>query len=313
MDGASHGSQKVPPVHFPFLSLPAEVRNKVYGLLYEFYDPLHIVAADYEPGKSVIHRAVDADDLDIKLLLVSRKIYEEASSILYKHNTFTFVRTYSVATDKNEINHDFLTRVAVPWIRDLGSRAQLLRRFCIDLGVLCPPRCVSSDMSQGIRTYDVNHLRESDDINIGPLICALWKDNLAIALTVRHSMDGAYEMWLSSRGDSTADLPDISMLNWFIPAIFQDKSQVLRKYIRTIGIVRVFMREASGKGLVEFPVAPKPLALEYIWGEQLSTSHNWSFITTSVDKTLQLRHRPRYPLLGLPRRTLDLIEVYAYR
>ncbi|KAH7086073.1 hypothetical protein BKA63DRAFT_32375 [Paraphoma chrysanthemicola] len=317
MDGASHGSGQVSPERFPFLSLPAEVRNKVYGLLYEFDEPLHIVSADVERGKSVLHRGVEVDDVDITLFLVSRKIYEEASSVLYKHNTFTFVRTHSVATDENEINHDFLTLVAVPWVRDLGSRAQLLRKFCIDLGVLCPTRCASARMSQGPLVYDVHHIRESEDsINIGPLLCALWKDDLAIAFTVRHSMDGAYDMWLSSKGYSRADLPDVTMLSCFIPAIFQDKSQVLRKYIRTIGIVRVYTRESSAKGFVEFPVAPEPLvleSLEYIFGEQSSTSHNWSLITMSVDRTLQLRHRPRYPLLGLPRRILDLIEEHAYR
>jgi hypothetical protein len=121
-------------------------------------------------------------------LLVCRQIYDEASAIFYKNNTFVFIRNYSGGFAEHEINGDFLTAVAVPWIYTLGSRASLLRKIMIDNGCVCPSRRATPDdlhryqyLSKATRSFD-----------IGPFISTLWRLDMDLTITVKQSAGGFY-------------------------------------------------------------------------------------------------------------------------
>jgi hypothetical protein len=55
------------------------------------------------------------------MFLSCRQIYEEASSIFYKYNTFLFVRLYASTPTECDMSSCWLTRVAVSWMQMLGT------------------------------------------------------------------------------------------------------------------------------------------------------------------------------------------------
>jgi len=58
----------------PCLSLPSEIRNMVYAVLFERAEPLHIVEIEDDPGKMTLHRHknVSSDSTEPGGMLLSR-------------------------------------------------------------------------------------------------------------------------------------------------------------------------------------------------------------------------------------------------
>lgn len=182
----------------PFLSFPSEIRNRIFALLFEHDEPLHIVEAHNRTGKAVLHyraigrdAALDIENSGLRFLLgiqdsdkgrpellgelkgtseplytamffVCRQIYDEASSVLYKHNTFVFTRFYANYLTQTDCQGNHLTAAAVPWLLSLGSRAPLLQKLHLNSGHMCPDRCATQlDVSY----FDDNFFRNSGTIH----------------------------------------------------------------------------------------------------------------------------------------------------
>ncbi|KAF2637061.1 hypothetical protein P280DRAFT_137576 [Massarina eburnea CBS 473.64] len=81
---------------FPFLKLPAEIRNMIYKLVLATDDEIEFQRAyeNREKGRFLIKRQrphiITNNDINVKLLRVSKQIREEATVFLYSGNTFFF-------------------------------------------------------------------------------------------------------------------------------------------------------------------------------------------------------------------------------
>jgi hypothetical protein len=207
-------------------------------------------------GTEVIKPTIQHDPFvpALSVFLVCRQVYEEASATLYKKDTFAFIRNYRGGLTKYEINGDFLTAVAVPWIYKLSSRASLLQNITIDNGYVCPSRCAVAD---DFGRYDYFR-KPTRTIDIGPYISTLWRLDLDLTLTVKQSIGGLYTFFLLlSFGED--DQMHIPALNSLVQAIYRDKSN-LKRYLRTLGGIHIFTTGAlaivpfvSQRSFIPFP------------------------------------------------------------
>ncbi|SLM37298.1 hypothetical protein LPUS_07087 [Lasallia pustulata] len=77
---------------FPFLSLPPELRNKVYFHLLHFTKPIH---SDRTGNREFCHRPRKSSNAGCALIRTCKIIAVEATSVLYRSNKFRFSnRTY---------------------------------------------------------------------------------------------------------------------------------------------------------------------------------------------------------------------------
>lgn len=77
-----------------FLGLPPEIRNSIYGFMLTNPEPLHIeiLTPKFQSNALIgIMRTSDNDVAGSNMLRVSKFVYEEARSILYKDNIFLFM------------------------------------------------------------------------------------------------------------------------------------------------------------------------------------------------------------------------------
>jgi hypothetical protein len=165
-------SQPAEPDALSFLTtLPAEIRNAVFAILFTRDDPVEIV--DREEQRACPEWLEDLEssdedgmlelddwetpkthDLDqgINLLRTCRQIYWEAIRTLYTTNSFC------VTASKHRHNWDvFQIRTAADFVESIGTHMLLITELSIDLGRFCPWTC-----------------HQETEINILPLLRILW-------------------------------------------------------------------------------------------------------------------------------------------
>lgn len=157
-----------------FLNLPAEIRNRIYELLFTRDEPVllhnakayHAIPpqAPHHPYRNELTAAFD-DEYENEIdqgqlfvhdfrtvtpaLLVCRQVYAEAVGYLYNNNTFMFSRPlyrHDVRNGEDDcVEHDdesyFVTNYVAQWLQNLGSQLKLLNEVRIDVGALCPDLC----------------------------------------------------------------------------------------------------------------------------------------------------------------------------
>ncbi|PSK56822.1 hypothetical protein B9Z65_6446 [Elsinoe australis] len=99
---------------FPLLQLPPELRQMIFREVLVSKHLIHIAGACF--AKHGLWLCSGNPGLNSALLTVNKQIQEEATSMLYSLNAFCF--------------HD--TRVAVKFIKHIGTSAQFLRRIGIE-------------------------------------------------------------------------------------------------------------------------------------------------------------------------------------
>lgn len=171
-------SQPADPDAPSFLTtLPAEIRNAVYKILFERDDPIEIldqeeqisypawleadfnVSDDEEPDEELEQEAATymnwkSYDFDrgLNLLRTCRQVYWEAIGTLYGANTFC------VTAPEHRHNSDlFQIRTAADFVESIGTHMFLITELSIDLGRFCPWSC-----------------HQEIDVDISPLLRILW-------------------------------------------------------------------------------------------------------------------------------------------
>ncbi|CAN9172883.1 unnamed protein product [Alternaria alternata] len=166
-------SSPADPKEPSFLNLPAEIRNRIYELLFTRDEPvlLHNAKAyhaispqdSHHPHWSDLRAAFDdAYDNEINqgqffvhdlqtvtpALLVCRQVYAEAVGYLYGNNTFMFSRPlyrHDCDNGDDDVEHNdksyFVTNYVAQWLQSLGSQLKLLNEIRIDVGAFCPDSC----------------------------------------------------------------------------------------------------------------------------------------------------------------------------
>lgn len=275
-------SDKAKPRPFPFLSLPSKIRNVIYALLYEYDEPLHIVELDHAPGKIVLHQYESSDRTNIlggklwfarialhklinstvpehveayetaslasnlSLFYACRQVCEEASSVLSKNNTFTFIRMYSQKPTECDREGHHLTRVAVPWLRRLGSRVLMVHHVTIDAGRTCPSRCAGDLPAQ--RSSASRVMKTA--IDASPLICTIQRLDLKLHVTLVQSPHIGKQLQATKRLSEPPPVPDSNMLTALTRSIIRDDFN-LRRYERLID--SIFINTTKLVGLVNLP------------------------------------------------------------
>ncbi|KAF2246650.1 hypothetical protein BU26DRAFT_567002 [Trematosphaeria pertusa] len=170
--GTSHPEDPTAP---SFLStLPAEIRNEVYNLLFKRDEPIVVLDpeecredldccldADSETDDeetegvgdateikhqewkypNLVERASDSIGHAIPFLRSCRQIYTEAVVILYSGNNFLVSVPFHV--HNQEMSQ---IQWSVSWLEEMGTNLDLLRKVVIDIDPSCPTWCVRSDV-----------------------------------------------------------------------------------------------------------------------------------------------------------------------
>lgn len=127
------------PSDSPLLNLPAELRNKIYTSLFEFSAPIQIEYEwnVYDSDTTEMSFTVQANTgLECSLFYTCRMLYEEATSVVYKRNTFYLISCHL---------HNNAQACAVTGFQEflnrLGSRSSFLQAVCLDSNGLCDYNC----------------------------------------------------------------------------------------------------------------------------------------------------------------------------
>jgi hypothetical protein len=208
-------SRPADPQALSFLDLPAEIRNWIYELLFEHDGPLRIASAG---GKLVVMliqqslvdevllqiqekrphshyrwqtdaASVAKKDLiaslsllrtylpGLQLLRVCRQLCQETSSVLYSRDICIPRKLNIHAHDASGI---YMSHVSTLWLRQIGQYRRFVRKLEIDLQGICPSGCHCCVAAHDFRLHD-------GYLEFGPLLKAIWADDLDIAITFTNS------------------------------------------------------------------------------------------------------------------------------
>ncbi|KAL1640417.1 hypothetical protein SLS58_006915 [Diplodia intermedia] len=140
----AHPHPRTRSTHFPFLSLPAEVRVMIYGYLLVLPDEgnIHIVPKDEGSmfGSPSAHRDSNVfRNQTLNILLVSKLIYAEAVKEFYSENTFNFGRSHYCKLCPGEFEPNDNERIATCQTFLTGRSPNMLANIkSIEIGISMP-------------------------------------------------------------------------------------------------------------------------------------------------------------------------------
>lgn len=248
-----------------FLTMPPEVRNKVYELCFVPSEEFIIVDSlehNYEPawncGYGAMYDSRTEDscgrwlrgeqfsaykcDIPTALLRSCRQIYSESASLFYKRNTFV------ISVSQHRHNPAFRQlRTLTRWIESIGSQRHWLRRVHVDVDAVCSHSCRYRD----------------DRINVVAAVKSLWSrpevmscirfvaTGRALGACPRLStMRHAYQAQDSVQ---RAKL----LLTVFRSLVITDELNV-KRYVRPDALLRdILIHDDHLRGTIVFPSTPK--------------------------------------------------------
>ncbi|KAH7086584.1 hypothetical protein FB567DRAFT_603683 [Paraphoma chrysanthemicola] len=254
----------------PFWSLPPELRNRIYELLFIHPDPI-CVAIPTDGQKPTLHRRIgdENDGLShprqkgkmfwamlrqfpvslmavnqpgIALFQVSRQSYAEASSVFYKNKIFNISRNCMRRQHRFDISCNYITEAGVPWMKNLGSRLHLLRKLELDFNAICPSDCTAFDRPIG-------HVN-SGPIQLGDILCLIWRFGLRLELTImepNREVLSRYASLTRVQNDHSTSVPsNLSILELNRVIIFLQRNDLdIKKFWRTISKIAL---DKNGRG-----------------------------------------------------------------
>jgi hypothetical protein len=120
----------------PFFGLPTELRLRIYSELLVDPKPIAFAGAYHDSDESL--RQINISNLHPALLRTCRKVYDEASPLLYSHNAFQFRAVLALAPA-----HPYGPARISSFLRQIGSRKTLTRHFSIVFPAIAHLRCTS--------------------------------------------------------------------------------------------------------------------------------------------------------------------------
>ena len=103
--------------------IPCEIRLKIYSELLVLAEPI-VFVYDHGPPSPPLFRS-QRDGLCPALLRVNKRIYHEASTLLYSHNRFQFPVIFPSIKPETWGAH------IAPFLHQIGSQASHIRHICI--------------------------------------------------------------------------------------------------------------------------------------------------------------------------------------
>jgi hypothetical protein len=139
------------------------------------------------------------------------KVHEEASSFFYLNNTFRICNgSIDFHYRRHIVNARYLSRTAASWLQKLGDRAHLIRKLELDLNGTCP-RSSKYDQNR-IQGRYLSELGDQGHIELAPLVCEIWKEDLNIDVSFVQTHSGACKRWLRHWHAPTVPAP-----GWTVP------------------------------------------------------------------------------------------------
>ena len=181
-----------------FFGFPKEIRLQIYSELLVCSDPI-VFVADYGPLSPPLFRS-RRDGLCPALLEANKKVYSEASPLLYSNNRFRFPNAFASISSAADTPH------IAPFLRQIGSQASLVRHIYITFPTF-------NDFQHGRARLHEAHIKNLELIRdtcprITTLELSLPPDHLSSALCDSHIAAEALDL-LDTRFKAIPSLKEI--------------------------------------------------------------------------------------------------------
>jgi len=162
-------SKPADPRKHSLVTLPAELRNKIFGFLVEFSEPVWVTSRrHYQYSSERISFVLQTKhQLQKSLLLTCRSIYSDVASAFYSNNTFLIAPNSYQYSQRSQAT---VAEVAVLFFQRLGSQVHWIRKVILD--ITSRPWAPNFDIWSFPYTYDV--------FEVGILLRFLWHHRLAL-------------------------------------------------------------------------------------------------------------------------------------
>jgi hypothetical protein len=334
-------SHPADPQALSFLDLPAEIRNRIYELLFEHEGPLRIASVGGELVMLSQQSLVDEVLLQIQekrphsnyrwqtdaasvakkdivaslsllrtylpglqLLRVCRQLCQEASSALYTQDICIPRKLNTHAHDASGI---YMSHVSTLWLRQIGQHWRSVRKLEIDLQSICPSDCYCCVAAHDFRLHN-------GYLEFGPLLQAIWADDLDITITFTNSKEATYRSFnVNSQGDRCG--PALQSVYYLlnengciaerltrtVQALCNDDLG-LKRYRRVIGNIGVCRDGSAGVVALWTPKWKSRAAQNWQGGSQelnafLEHAH---YFSADKEGVLQFQQKSLLHLLNLP-------------
>jgi hypothetical protein len=326
-------SRPADPNTISFFTLPAELRNRVYGFLgFDHVDPLFIIGwstrhhgqisgysgllrpllktfgdtyrdddwlSTRNPGLSMSHpqhgKFLRAYHFNISFLRSCQQAYAEAASSFYMANTFHFF--------SRDTSSGFLD--CRDWIRVLGSQSQMLRKLVIELPDRYPTQ-IGPTLPTWTRDYwgvDFGSIEDGTYyVDIGPLVRLLWRYHINDQI-IQFSDKGATD---------TVVATNISAM---LRAFQKDELGVKTPLIKHIAV-----NNQGSHGVILYSTTHTQRSyhhqcerefVQYFHGYNIGGSSRIQQFIGNNGKSFQVQARPPVGLMQLPKRLLRRIVTLA--
>ncbi|KAI4920877.1 hypothetical protein J4E85_008992 [Alternaria conjuncta] len=162
-------SKPADPRKYSLVTLPAELRNKIFGYLVEFSEPVKVTfRRHFEYSSERISFSLQPEhQRQMSLLLTCRTIYSDVASAFYANNKFLIAPDSYQYSQRSKATAD---EIAVLFFQRLGSQVHWIRKVILD--ITSRPWALNLDRCAFPYTYDV--------FEVGILLRFLWHHRLAI-------------------------------------------------------------------------------------------------------------------------------------
>lgn len=228
-------SQPADPDAPSFLTtLPAEIRNAVYAILFKQDEPIEIMdwgeqsrypawleeSDDFDEEEDELESAPYMErktydfHLGLNLLETCRQVYWEAARVLYGANAFC-----ATFPEHRHNKESYFVKTAADFIQSIGTQVFLLSELSIDITRVCPPDC-----------------RDDVGMDVLPLVQTLWSRPSIVSrvsfttgkLRSGFELHSSFELHSEQEYDDNKDICT-TRLNQILRALCTTDQPVLRR------------------------------------------------------------------------------------
>jgi hypothetical protein len=129
------------PAKPSFLTLPSEIRNAVYDIIFLVEAPIHLTLSGSYGAQGMFQNHLFREVLvsGFAILFICRQVYHEAATRMMAGNKWIIYKGLCEPSHNSCFNGQVRQlAVAAVWLKKLGSRTTMLTKIAIDLDGNCP-------------------------------------------------------------------------------------------------------------------------------------------------------------------------------
>ncbi|KAE8836358.1 hypothetical protein PTNB73_04320 [Pyrenophora teres f. teres] len=175
-EGGRSSKPRDPNAH-SFLTLPAELRNRIYDLLFDFKVPMRVIFSQTCKAEVEIAHLRSETGAAVALFSTCKTILQEATPILYMRNNF--ILSQEGAPRLRIDSKDKVIGARGPfqtWINTLGSHAKLLRHVTLDVYATCYD-------GNYFYPHSLEQINETGALDVLEVLQVLWSADLGLQMS----------------------------------------------------------------------------------------------------------------------------------